>query len=66
VTAVSGQLVSTGEAARRLGLSARTLTRYVAKGWVDPDLRLPSGQYRWDVERLRQQINAIPSEADDD
>jgi hypothetical protein len=38
----------------------------VAKGWVAPDLRLPSGQYRWDVERLRQQINAIPSEADDD
>ncbi len=29
-------------------------------GLITPDLRLPSGRYRWDVERLREQINSLP------
>jgi DNA-binding transcriptional MerR regulator len=57
---VQKPLVSTGEAARLLGLNPRTLARYVERGWIEPDLTLPTGQYRWDVERLREQINAIP------
>lgn len=58
-------LVSTTVAAKRLGIAARTLQRYVAKGWIKPDLTLPSGRYRWDVDKLRDQINAIPREDDD-
>jgi DNA-binding transcriptional MerR regulator len=53
-------LVTTPEAARQLGISARTLQRYVQAGYVKPDLRLPSGRYRWDVDNLRDQINALP------
>lgn len=52
-------LVTTPEGPRALGLSARTLQRYVAAGWITPDLTLPSGRYRWDVARLRAQINAL-------
>lgn len=59
------QLVTTPEAARALGISARTLQRYVKAGWITPDLRLPSGRYRWDVERLRAQINALPVDRDE-
>ena len=55
-------LVTTTEAAKRLGISARTLQRYVAAGLITPDLTLPSGRYRWDVAHLREQINAIPRE----
>jgi DNA-binding transcriptional MerR regulator len=55
-------LVTTPEAARQLGISARTLQRYVVAGLITPDLRLPSGRYRWDVDRLRDQINALPVE----
>jgi hypothetical protein len=29
----------------------------VLAGLITPDLRLPSGRYRWDVARLREQIN---------
>ena len=54
------QLVPTPEAARQLGISARTLQRYAKAGLITPDLRLPSGRYRWDVEKLRAQINALP------
>ena len=38
-------------------MSARTLQRYVVAGWITPDLTLASGQYRWDVDKLREQIN---------
>jgi DNA-binding transcriptional MerR regulator len=50
------ELVSTPEAARALGVSARTLQRYVRDGQVTPEITLPSGQYRWDVRKLRRQI----------
>jgi DNA-binding transcriptional MerR regulator len=53
-------LVTTPEAARQLGISARTIQRYVLAGLITPDLRLPSGRYRWDVDRLREQINSLP------
>ncbi|HWN27006.1 MAG TPA: MerR family DNA-binding transcriptional regulator [Actinomycetospora sp.] len=50
------ELVSTPEAARALGVSARTLQRYVKDGQVTPEITLPSGQYRWNVAKLRRQI----------
>lgn len=53
------ELVSTPVAARRLGVSARSVTRWRKKGLVTPDLVTPGGQMRWDVERLRRQIDAL-------
>lgn len=61
-----GQLVTTTEAAKRLGIAARTLQRYVAAGLIKPDLTLPSGRYRWDVDKLRDQINNIPRNTKED
>lgn len=52
-------LVTTPDAARALGISSRTLQRYVSKGVVTPEITLPSGQYRWDVAKLRAQIEAL-------
>ena len=51
-------LVTTPDAARALGISPRTLQRYVRQGVVTPEITLPSGQYRWDVAKLRAQITA--------
>jgi DNA-binding transcriptional MerR regulator len=59
------ELVTTTEAARQLGISPRTIQRYVAAGWITPDLTLPSGRYRWDVARLREQINALGQQRDE-
>jgi len=58
-------LVTTPEAARQLGISARTLQRYVNAGLIRPELTLPSGRYRWNVTRLREQINALAEQSDD-
>jgi len=57
-------LVPSGDAARALGISSRTLQRYVKAGLVKPALTLASGQYRWNVTDLREQINALGNRAD--
>ncbi|HZZ51663.1 MAG TPA: MerR family DNA-binding transcriptional regulator [Pseudonocardia sp.] len=61
----SKRLVTTGEAARALGVSARTLQRYAHDGLVTPDVILPSPrrpQYRWDILHLREQIRSLNAE----
>lgn len=53
------RLVSTGEAARALGISRRTLAHYAKTGQLQPSLVLPSGYYRWDVEDIRRQLREL-------
>lgn len=50
------ELVTTPTAATTLGISARTLQRYVEQGVLSPAVTLPSGQYRWDVGELTRRI----------
>lgn len=59
-------LVGTAAAAKSLGITSRTLQRYVSDGLVEPELTLPSGQYRWDVVKLRAQIKALAVRRDSD
>ena len=49
-------LVGSGEAAKRLGVSRRSLARWVRAGLLEPDLKTPGGQYRWDVDRVRAEM----------
>jgi excisionase family DNA binding protein len=53
---VSDRLLSTGEAAKALGLSRRSMTRWVTDGSITPALVTPGGHLRWDVEDLRAQL----------
>jgi excisionase family DNA binding protein len=56
------QMLTTKEAADAIGISHRTLQRYVTEKKIRPTLRLPSGQMRWDLEDLKYQLR----EKDDD
>lgn len=61
-------LLTTAEAARRLGIHPKTLTNYVRDGKIRPTLRLPAdslgrSKYRWDYDDVRRQLDAL---ADDD
>jgi len=47
----SGRVLTTAEAAEYLGVSARTLRRYIAMGLLSPG-RLPGGHYRVSKESL--------------
>lgn len=57
--AESEQLLTTGQTARRLGLSASTLQRYVKAGLIEPDLVTAGGHYRFDPESVRRQLRAL-------
>ena len=47
---------TTGEAARALGISSATLTRWAAAGTVTPAERTAGGHFRWDMTSLRAQL----------
>lgn len=51
------QYVSSGVAARAVGVSLSTLNRWAAAGIVKPVFRTPGGQFRWDVDDLRKQLH---------
>ena len=48
--------MSTGQAAKALGVNRSTLQRWAAKGLLKPPLRTPGGHYRWDLDKLRDEL----------
>jgi DNA-binding transcriptional MerR regulator len=51
--------VTTGAAARELGISTATLTRWVKAGTVTPAQTTAGGHYRWDLAVLREQLRRV-------
>jgi predicted site-specific integrase-resolvase len=60
------ELLTTAQAAQRLGISRRTLARYAESGKLLPTLVLPSGQYRWAMSDIRAQIRRPRAQQGDD
>jgi excisionase family DNA binding protein len=50
------KLMSTGEAARELGISARSLARWAQEGLITPALTTAGGHYRFELDDLRAQL----------
>ncbi|WP_433279546.1 MerR family DNA-binding transcriptional regulator [Pseudonocardia xinjiangensis] len=46
----------TSEAAKALGISARSIARWESEGKITPNLRTPGGHMRWNIEALRKQL----------
>lgn len=53
------KLVSTGVAARELGVDRVTLARWWRSGLVEPTFVTAGGHARWDVDKLRNDINQM-------
>ncbi|MGH4026387.1 MAG: MerR family DNA-binding transcriptional regulator [Pseudonocardiaceae bacterium] len=53
------ELVSTSVAAETIGVRGRTLARYVERGLITPAVVLPSGHFRWDLDKLREQLDEV-------
>lgn len=53
------KLVTTGAAARLVGVAPSTLTRWAAAGVITPAGRTVGGHLRWDVDQLRDQLAAL-------
>ena len=58
------RLLTTTEAARRLGIARSTLAKYVREGKVRPVLTLPSGQHRWRLDDLMDQLRALRKQSE--
>lgn len=56
VSDVTERLVTTGEAAKVIGVGRATLARWWAEGLVTPALVTAGGHARWDVEDLKRQL----------
>jgi 8-oxo-dGTP pyrophosphatase MutT (NUDIX family) len=56
------RLVGTGAAAAAVGVDPATLWRWAKSGRVTAEIRTAGGQLRWDVERLRQQLQTDQEE----
>ena len=53
---IMSRYVTTGSAARSIGVSSATLTRWAAAGIVTAAERTAGGHYRWDMTSLRAQL----------
>jgi DNA-binding transcriptional MerR regulator len=53
---VTERLLSTGEAAREIGVARRTLAAWAAGGTVRPAPYTAGGHARWDLDDLRGQL----------
>lgn len=60
----SAGLVTTSELARALGLSLRSVQRYIATGHITPELTTPGGHHRWDVDKVREQFRKLRRKSD--
>jgi predicted site-specific integrase-resolvase len=53
---MAARLLTSSEAAKVIGISARSLSRWVQDGKLVPTLTTPGGQARWDLDDLRGQL----------
>jgi hypothetical protein len=53
------RLLTSSQVAAALGLSRRSIARYVANGWITPELITPGGQYRFDLKRVKTELREL-------
>jgi DNA-binding transcriptional MerR regulator len=53
------KLVSTGVAAKAVGVSRQTLSRWAQEGLVTPRLITAGGQARWSIDDLMTELRAL-------
>jgi DNA-binding transcriptional MerR regulator len=58
-----GKLVTSGELARELGVSASAVRSWVRDGLITASVRTPGGHRRYDVDEVRQRLRELADEA---
>jgi DNA-binding transcriptional MerR regulator len=53
------RLITSGELAKELGISSRTVARYAREGWITPAETTIGGHYRWVLEDVRAEIKKL-------
>ncbi|MGH4025510.1 MAG: MerR family DNA-binding transcriptional regulator [Pseudonocardiaceae bacterium] len=50
-------LITTGEVARRLGVTTSAVDRWAQRGMLTPAVTTPGGRYRWRWSEVEQQLH---------
>lgn len=53
------RLLSSGELAKELGISRRSISRYADEGLISIALVTPGGKYRFDPDIVREELREI-------
>ncbi|MGI8310559.1 helix-turn-helix domain-containing protein [Saccharopolyspora hattusasensis] len=53
------RLLSSGELAKELGISRRSISRYADEGLISIALVTPGGKYRFDLETVREELRKL-------
>lgn len=56
------RLLSSGELAKELGISRRSISRYADEGLISAALVTPGGRYRFDLETVQEELRKIAEE----
>jgi DNA-binding transcriptional MerR regulator len=56
------RLLTTAEAAKAIGVTRGTLASYARRGLLRPEFRLPTGQLRWRLSGLKEQLAQVDIE----
>lgn len=56
VRGVPRKLLTSGQLARELGLAPGTVSRYAREGIITPEVITAGGQYRFDLDRVREEL----------
>lgn len=60
------KLLTSGELAKKLGVSRGALLVWEEKGYITPFFKTPGGHRRWILEDVRRQLNQPLPEDDDE
>lgn len=53
------RLLSSGELAKELGISRRSISRFADEGLISIALVTPGGKYRFDLETVRAELREL-------
>ena len=59
VRCVATRLLSSGELAKELGISRRSISRYADEGLISVALVTPGGRYKFDLDVVREEMRKI-------
>jgi excisionase family DNA binding protein len=59
------ELLSSGEVARRIGVSVNTVGAWVRRGWLKPAIRTAGGQYRFRMSEVLRDLEQLRDEDPD-
>ncbi|MCX2728951.1 helix-turn-helix domain-containing protein [Saccharopolyspora sp. NFXS83] len=56
------RLLSSGELAKELGISRRSISRYADQGLISAALVTPGGRYKFDLDVVRDELRKLAQE----